>query len=67
VRCFLKQKGKLDLEVQYFFESKESSERKCVPGNKNGKKDYKANMKVVDQRNSAKPREKPIENREQRN
>lgn len=53
--------------TEFFFESKESSERKWVPGNKNGKKDYKANTKVVDQRNSAKPREKPIENREQRN
>src|SRR6218665_452652 len=45
VRCFLKQKGKLNLDdtlthAQYFFESKKTSEREWTTGNKNGKKGF---------------------------
>ena len=69
VRCFLKQKGKLDLEetltqAQYFFESKETSENKWLPGGKSGRKDFKTNVRVVDQGNAVKPSDKPNENKD---
>src|SRR6218665_1250427 len=69
VRCFLKQKGKLDLEetltqAQYFFESKETLENKWLPGGKSGGKDFKTNGRVVDQGNAVKPKDKPNENKE---
>src|SRR6218665_1224987 len=69
VRCFLKQKGKLDLEetltqAQYFFESKETSENKWLPGGKSGRKDFKANGRVVDQGDAVKPNDKPSEKKD---
>src|SRR6218665_956916 len=72
VRCFLKQKGKLDLNdtlthAQYFFESKETSERKWTTGNKKGKKDFRTEVKAVNTGNVAKPKDKPSENNYHRN
>src|SRR6218665_1830680 len=72
VRCFLKQKGKLDLDdtlthAQYFYESKETSEREWTTGNKNGKKDFRAGVKAVDTGIVAKPKDKPSENNHHRN
>src|SRR6218665_2868396 len=72
VRCFLKQKGKLDLNdtlthAQYFYESKETSEREWTTGNKNGKKDFRAEVKAVDTGIVAKPKDKPRENNYHRN
>src|SRR6218665_2831611 len=69
VRCFLKQKGKLDLEetltqAQYFFESKEISENKWLRGGKSGGKDFKTNVRVVDQGNAVKSKDKPSENKD---
>src|SRR6218665_1768118 len=72
VRCFLKQKGKLDLDdtlthAQYFFESKKTSEREWTTGNKNGKKGFRAGVKAVDTGIVAKPKDKPSENNHHRN
>src|SRR6218665_684863 len=72
VRGFLKQKGKLDLDdtlthAQHFFKSKETLEREWTTGNKNGKKDFRAEAKAVNTGNVAKPKEKPSENNYHRN
>src|SRR6218665_2225944 len=69
-RCFIKQKGKLDLEdtltqAQYFLESKDSVEREWLPGQRKDKGSFK-DYKGVDRNNAMKPKEKPNEQKETR-
>src|SRR6218665_693968 len=69
-RCFIKQKGKLDLEdtliqAQYFLESKDSMERKWLPGQRKDKGSFK-DYKGVDRNNAMTPKEKPNEQKETR-
>src|SRR6218665_1837462 len=70
-RCFIKQKGKLDLEdmliqAQYFIESKDSMERKWLPGQRKDKSNSKDFGKVVERTNTLKPKEKSSEQKETR-
>jgi len=73
VNRLLKQKGKLDLDytlthAQYFYESKETSEREyTTDGNKTGKKDFRVEVKAVNIGDVAKPKAKPSENNYHRN
>lgn len=71
-RCFIKQKGKLDLEdtliqVQYFIESKKSMERKWISGQRKEKGNFKDYGKGVDRNNTMKPKEKSNEPKDTRN
>src|SRR6218665_1335447 len=70
-RCFIKQKGKLNLEdtltqAQYFLESKDSMEREWLPGQWKQKESFK-DYKGVDRNNATKPKEMPNEQKETRN
>src|SRR6218665_1952889 len=70
-RCFIKQKGKLNLEdtltqAQYFLESKDSMEREWLSSQWKQKESFK-DYKGVDCNNATKPKEMPNEQKETRN
>src|SRR6218665_2243906 len=70
--CFIKQKGKLDLEdtltqAQYFIESKEEMERKWVPGHKKEKSRFQDFQKEKNRTLMTRPKERPSESKDTRN
>src|SRR6218665_2266686 len=70
-RYFIKQKGKLDLEdtliqAQYFIESKDSMERKWLPGQRKDKGSFKDFSKGVERTNTLKPKENSSEQKDTR-
>src|SRR6218665_526473 len=70
-RCFIKQKGKLDLEdtltqAQYFIESKEEMERKWIPSQKKENSRFQDFQKEKNRNQMMKPKEKPSEAKDTR-
>src|SRR6218665_1696613 len=70
-RCFIKQKGKLDLEhtliqAQYFIESKEEMEIKWIPGRKEEKSSFQDFQKEKNRNHMTKPKERPSESKNTR-
>lgn len=69
MRCFLKEKGKLDLndtleQAQNFIESRESAERKWSSGSRNGRREFKGGSKEMDRKIVSKPKDDPYRNKE---
>src|SRR6218665_441697 len=70
-RCFIKQKGKLDLEntliqAQYFIESKEEMEIKWIPGRKEEKSSFQDFQKEKNRNHMTKQKERPSESKDTR-
>src|SRR6218665_1878823 len=70
-RCFVKQKGKLDLEntliqAQYFIESKEEMEIKWIPDRKEEKSNFQDFQKEKNRNHMTKPKERPSESKDTR-
>src|SRR6218665_437803 len=70
-RCFIKQKGKLDLEdtliqAQYFIESKEEMEREWIPSRKEEKNSFQDFQKEKNRNHMTKLKERPSESKDTR-
>src|SRR6218665_2592797 len=70
-RCFIKQKGKLDLEdtltqAQYFIESKEEMEREWIPSRKEEKNSFQDFQKEKNRNHMTKQKERPSESKDTR-